>query len=239
MRKIFLLFTLALLTVSAQAQFEHPDLKSGKRHVSSMLLMPLQVEITKVSMKGPEPMIEQSREVETSLAPVIGEVIHNLGCTVDDTSVTVKTMKEDPDLKYAVDDLQKQFDATTSEMVRKSKDVRKGRFSLGDNVAKLPQGEKVDALVFVRASGQVLTGGKKAFGMLIGGAAFDMVQILIGVVDAKNGDVLYFSKPVMLKNLAKDPADTKKGMEKSFKNFMKANGTSVAEKKEEKPQPGN
>jgi hypothetical protein len=138
-----------------------------------------------------------------------------------------------------VDDLQKQFDATTNEMVRKSKDVRKGRFSLGDNVAKLTQGENVDALVFVRASGQVLTGGKKAFGMLVGGAAFDMVQILIGVVDAKNGDVLYFSKPVMLKNLAKDPADTKKGMEKSFKNFTKANGTAVAEKKEENPQPGN
>lgn len=237
MKKLIILVVAFLLAVSAQAQFEHPDLKSGKRHVSSMLLLPLQVEITRVSMKGPEPMIEQSREVEKSLAPVVSEVMHNLGCTVDDTTITVKTLADDTELRYVVDDLQKQFDATTNEMVRKSKDVRKGRFSLGDNVAKLPQGEKVDALVFVRASGQVLTGGKKAFGYLIGGGVYDTVQILIGVVDAKNGDVLYFSKPLMLKNLAKDPADTKKGMEKSFKNFMKAN-TVVAETKDQKSVEG-
>lgn len=237
MKKTFVVMAALLLTVSAQAQFEHPDLKSGKKHINSMLLMPLQVEITRVSMKGPEPMIEESREVEKTLAPVIGEVIHNLGCKVDDAALTSKMLQDDAEVRYVVDDLQKQFDSTTNEMVRKSKDVRKGRFSLGDNVLKLPQGEKVDALVFVRATGQVLTGGKKAFGFLVGGNIYDVVQILIGVVDAKNGDVLYFSRPVMLKNLAKDPADTKKGIEKSFKNFTKAN-TLVAQKPQEKTAEG-
>src|SRR3954466_2501150 len=116
MRKLVILAVMFLLAVSAQAQFEHPDLKSGKRHVGNMLLLPLQVEITKVSMKGPEPMIEQSREVEKSLAPVVSEVIHMLGCTVDDKTITVKTLADDAELRYIVDDLQKQFDATTNEM---------------------------------------------------------------------------------------------------------------------------
>lgn len=237
MKKTFLFAVAFLLAVSAQAQFEHPDLKTGKKHVNSMLMLPVHVEITRVSMKGPEPMIEESRQVEQTLTPVISEVIHKLGCKVDDSALTPKMLQDDAELRYVVDDLQKQFDSTTSEMVRKSKDVRKGRFSLGDNVLKLPSGEKVDALVFVRASGQVLTGGKKAFGFLVGGNVYDVVQILIGVVDSKSGDVLYFSRPVMLKNLAKDPADTRKGIEKSFKNFVKAN-TLVAQKSEEKPAEG-
>ncbi len=230
MRKVFLSI-LVLAAVTAWGQFEHPDFKSGKKHINSVVLMPVQADITRVSMKGPEPMVEESRRVEKELTPVISQVLKKLGCSVNDSAATAEALGNDPELKYVIDDLQKQFDATMGQMVKKSKDVRKGRFSLGDSVTKLPAGENVDAILFVRASGQVLTGGKKAFGLLIGGPAYDMVGIDVGVVDSKSGDVLYFAKPFMLKNLAKDPADARSGIEKSFKNFVKANaagGTSSA-----------
>jgi len=64
-------------------------------------------------------------------------------------------LQKDSDLRYTVDDLQKKFDDELQRMNRKAKDVRKGRFTLGDEVTKLHAGEGVDALLFVRAEGQV------------------------------------------------------------------------------------
>jgi hypothetical protein len=212
----------------ALAQFEHPDLKSGKKQVRSMVLMPVQVEITKVGMKGAEPMMEESRQTEQALTPVIGTVLHNLGYKLDMESLSRGTLEKDPDLRYTVDDLQKKFDEELKQMNRKSKDVRKGRFTLGDEVAKLPAGEKVDALLFVRAEGEVLTGGKKAFGWLVTGAAFDTAMMHFGVVDARTGDVLYFAKPVMVKNIAKKSEEAAGSVKKSFKNFVKASPAGAA-----------
>lgn len=212
----------------AQAQFEHPDLKSGKKQVHSMLLLPVQVEITKVGMKGSEPMMEESRQTEQALTPVIVNVLQGMGYKVDSKSLAPTVLAEDPDLRYTVDDLQKRFDNELKEMDRKSKDVRKGRFTLGDEVVKLPAGEGVDALLFVRATGEVLTGGKKAFGLLVAGPANDAVNMHFGVVDAKTGDVLYFAKPIMLKNVAKDSEQTAGGVKKSFKNFAKASPAGAA-----------
>lgn len=204
-------------------QFEHPDLKSGKIQVSSIVLMPVRAEITKVGMKGAEPMEAESREVEKTLTPVVAEALRKMGCTVRDTAFNPDAFEKDAELRYTVDDLQKQFDTALGQMTKKSKDVRKGRFTIGDSVAKLPAGADADSLLFVRATGQVLTGGKKALGWLVTGQVWDVVQMQLGLIDAKTGDVLYFAKPIMLKNLAKDPAQTRAGIEKSFKNFVKAN----------------
>jgi len=224
----FLLSFLLAYAVASYAQFEHPDLKSGKKQVHSMLLLPVQVEITKVGMKGSEPMMEESRQTEQSLTPVIVNVLQGMGYKLDSQSLSPAVLEKDLDLRYLVDDLQKRFDNELREMNRKAKDVRKGRFTLGDEIVKLPQGEAVDALLFVRANGQVLTGGKKAFGLLVAGPSNDAVSMHFGVVDAKTGDVLYFAKPIMLKNVAKDSEQTAGGVKKSFKNFAKASPAGAA-----------
>jgi hypothetical protein len=222
------------------AQFEHPDLKSGKKKVLSLVLMPVQAEITKVGMKGAEPMMQESRDTEKALAPVIGTVLQNLGYKLDQESLAPAVLEKDTDLRYVVDDLQKKFDAELNQMTRKSKDVRKGRFTLGDEVTKLPAGEKVDALLFVRAEGQVLTGGKKTFGWLVTGGIYDTAFMRFGVVDSRTGDILYFAKPVALKNISKKTEETSGVIKRSFKNFVKASPpgaapAEVAEKPATKP----
>ena len=219
---------LLLCSFRLQAQFEHPDLKSGKKQVHSMLLLPVQVEITKVGMKGAEPMIEESRQTQQDLTPVIVNVLQGMGYKLDHDSLAPAVLEKDPDLRYTVDDLQKKFDSELKQMDRKSKDVRKGRFTLGDEVVKLAAGEGVDALLFVRASGEVLTGGKKTFGLLVAGPSSDSVNMHFGVVDSKTGDVLYFAKPIMLKNIAKNSEQTAGGVKKSFKNFAKASPAGAA-----------
>jgi hypothetical protein len=221
--KVSVVAALVLLySVQALAQFEHPDLKSGKKQVHSLLFMPAQVKLTKVGMKGGEPMMEESRQTEVALSSVIVRVLQDLGYKVDQEGLAPAVLQKDSDLRYTVDDLQKKFDDELQLMNRKSKDVRKGRFTLGDEVTKLPAGEGVDALLFVRAEGEVLTGGKKAFGILVTGPVNDAVMMHFGVVDAKNGDVLYFAKPVALRNIAKDAQKTAGVVKKSFKNFAKA-----------------
>lgn len=210
-----------LCRVPALAQFEHPDLKSQKKQVCSFLFMPVQVKLIKVGMKGAEPMMEESRQTELALSSVIVKVLQQMGYKVDQEALAPAVLEKDPDLRYTVDDLQKKFDDELRSMERKAKDVKKGRFTLGDEVTKLPAGEGVDALLFVRAEGEVLTGGKKTFGFLIGGAAFDTAMMHFGIVDAKTGDVLYFAQPVAFRNIAKDSEGTSGVVKKSFKKFAK------------------
>jgi len=221
-----------LCSVLALGQFANPDLKSRKKQVHSLLFMPAQVKLTKVGMKGADAMTEESRQAELALSPVIVRVLQQLGYKVDQESLAPAVLEKDPDLRYAVDDLQKKFDDELQRMKRKVKDVRKGRFTLGDEVTKLPAGEGVDALLFVRAEGQVLTGGKKALGILVAGPKNDVATMHFGVVDAKTGDVLYFAQPVALRNIAKDSEKTAGVVKKSFKNFAKVSppGGSLAGK---------
>jgi hypothetical protein len=235
MRRPVLIVVAVVLLCSAAvlAQFEHPDLKSGKVHVHSLLFMPVQVNLTKVGMKGSEPMMEESRQTEQALTPVIASVLQELGYKLDQKSLSTDVLAKDSDLRYTVDDLQKKFDDELEHMERKAKDVRKGRFTLGDEVTKLPMGEGMDALLFVRVKGQVLTGGKKTFGALVTGGVNDSAFMHFGVADAKTGDILYFAQPTVLRNIAKDPEKTSGAVKKSFKNFVKASpGGEVAAKKE-------
>jgi hypothetical protein len=184
------------------AQFEHPDLKSGKIQVHSLLLMPAQVQLTRIGMKGAEPMMDESRQTERDISSGVGSVLQELGYNLNQEALAPAVLEKDSDLRYTVDDLQKKFDDELHRMNRKAKDVRKGRFTLGDEVTTLAAGEGMDALLFVRAEGQVLTGGKKTFGVLVGGSVWDVAIMHFGVVDAKTGDVLYFARPVALRNIA-------------------------------------
>jgi hypothetical protein len=222
-RKLLAVAALVLLcSVYSAAQLEHPDLKSGKKRVHSLLLMPAQIKLVKVGMKGAESLTEESGQTELALSGEIGDVLRQMGYKVDQESLASTVLQKDSDLRYTVDDLQKKFDDELRRMNRKAKDVRKGRFTLGDEVTKLPVGEGVDALLFVRAEGQILTRGKKAFGILVAGPTFDMAWMHFGVVDARTGDVLYFARPMALRNISKDAEKNEKTVKKAFKNFAKA-----------------
>jgi hypothetical protein len=84
----------------------------------------------------------------------------------------------------------------------------------------------VDTLLFVRASGQVLTGGKKTFGWVVGGQKSDMARIDIGAVNAQTGAGLYFAKPVMDDtSVLTDVADIRAGLEASLRKLVLGDAT--------------
>ena len=92
-------------------------------------------------------------------------------------------------------DLQARYDALLPKIAKKRKDVKKGRFSLGDEVLNLNLDKSADAIVFIRGQGQKLTKGKTAFTLLVGGLPA-YLQLTIGVVDAHTGEVLVFTNPL-------------------------------------------
>jgi len=80
--------------------------------------------------------------------------------------------------------------------------------------------KSADVLVFIRGQGRVFTKGKTAFSLL-NPFSFDfpLVYITIGMVDARTGEVLAFTKPVAATKVIKDPKSLNKLITKSLKKL--------------------
>jgi hypothetical protein len=212
------LLFIAALPLAAQAQFLHPKITSKEVTVRKVVMLPARVDVVRDSMKGPEGMAAESEElsgrVERAVAGVLGDEKH---ITTLSGAASLPAAGEVQG-KYTVADIQTKFDELLPKIMKKRKDVKKGRFSMGDEVLNLNVDKSADAIVFIRGRGQKLTSGKKAFVMLVGGMpAYLMMQI--GIVDAHTGDVLLYADPV----LAGDPTTAvdrlRKALEKGFKKL--------------------
>jgi hypothetical protein len=105
--------------------------------------------------------------------------------------------------------------------MKKRSDVKKGRFSMGDEVLNLNLAKPADAIIFIRGQGQKLTSGKKAFTLLVGGMpAF--LKLQIGIVDARNGEVLLYTDPVFVGDPTTAVDRLRKALEKGFKKLPTA-----------------
>ena len=209
---------------TARAQFANPDLKSGKIALHKVLILPPQAKVLKSGMKGGDSLVEESRAIETALPAIVAKALQDKGCTVLENAFDPGGLDKDQDLKYAVADIQSRFDSLREHMDKKPKDVRKGRYTMGDEVSKFNAGSAADALIFVRAEGVLFTGGKKAFATILGGlsgaaATTNTIIVNIAVVDAQSGAVLYYGRSATEGNFVKEPDRMSKPIEKSFKEF--------------------
>jgi hypothetical protein len=206
------------------AQYEHPDLKSGKKIIKNILVLPPSASLLKSGMKGNEPLVAESQALESGLSSVVRETLSGRGCNILQDAFSPAALDQNPDLKYALSDLQTRYDKLQVLLKKKPKDVRAGRYSLGDEVANFSPGTAADALVFVRANGWLVTTGKKAFVALTGvGILYNHVALDISVVDAQSGAILYFAKPGSGGDFVGNPDSMKKAIDKSFSNFGSPN----------------
>lgn len=165
--------------------------------------------------------------MEAALPGIINGIFTQRGFALVPSPYTKEALSQNEEVKYALADVQKLFDAILPQIAKKPKDIRKGRFTMGDEVAKFGAG--ADAILFVRAFGQLSTGGKKTFAILVGGpGAFDLYTVDTVMVDSKTGNVLYYARNFSTGNFVKEPAKMIKPIEGSHKNFFKYTG---AEKK--------
>ncbi len=203
---------------AAFAQYLHPKITSKQTTVRNIVVLPAKVEIVRDSMKGPEGMGAESEQLSARVTGLITDALAAKHITALTTPVSLPG-ETDAQQKYTVADIQSRYDDLLPKIQRKKKDVKNGRFSMGDEVLNLNLSKSADAIVFIRGHGQRLTKGKTAFVLLVGGV-WAYLQLTIGIVDAHTGEVLLYTDAVAVG----DPTDpsskrVRKGIEKSLKKL--------------------
>ena len=186
-----------LLCQPADAQYLHPKIKEKQVTVRSAVILPAKVELTKESAKGTEMMVAESADASTRILDAVGLALQEKKISLVQSPFDQKSGPMSEDRKYTLANIQGRYDALLPKLVDKSKDIKKGRFSLGDEVMVLNVDKSADALIFIRGAGRVFTKGKTAFSLL-NPFSFDFpfLFITVGIVDVHTGEVLVFTKPV-------------------------------------------
>ena len=210
-------FLLSALPRTAAAQTVNQDFARGKRSVKNILILPPKASLMKSGMKGASPLVAESQAMELGLASVVGQALSDRGCNILPSAFNPEALDQNPDLKYALSDLQTRYDKLEVLLKKKPKGVRTGRFSLGDEVADFTPGATANALVFVRAQGFVPTTGLKTF-VVVTGMGFTMshAKLDISVADIQTGTILYFVQTNVYGNFIGRPDSMKGAIGKSL-----------------------
>ena len=215
------MFVLVVLCVShpARAQFLHPKIKSKETTIRKVVVLPAKVNVVRDSMKGPEGLAAESDDLSARVQTMIAEVLSKQ----KHVTTLPATADADPQQKYNVADFQTKFDELLPKIMKKRDDVKKGRFSMGDEVLNLNLEKSADAVVFIRGQGKKLSSGKTAFTMLVGGTPA-YLRLQIGIVDARNGEVLLYTDPVLLGDPTTAIDRLRKALEKGLKKLPEVKG---------------
>jgi hypothetical protein len=220
-RLFFVIVCCLFVHEDVAAQYLHPKVVEKKVTIRSAVILPAKVEITKESAKGAEMMVAQSAEVSGSVTEAVGQALQQKKIRVAANPFEAAAM--DDARKYQLADIQTRYDALLPKLVKKSKDVKKARFTLGDEVMLLNVHKDADVLVFIRGQGRVFTKGKTAFSIInIFNLDFPFTLVTVGIVDARSGEVLAFTKPMSASKVIKDKKALNKMIEKSLKKLPAA-----------------
>jgi hypothetical protein len=215
---LFVLAMVMLAPQSAGAQFLHPKVSAKQTTIRKVIIMPAKVDVVRDSMKGPEGMGAESEELSARVARLVTEALagKNVAALTTPGSESGEVAAEQ---KYSVADIQSRYDDLLPKIAKKRSDVKKGRFTMGDEVLNLNLDKSADAIVFIRGQGQKLTSGKKAFVVLVGGAPA-YLKLSISIIDAHSGEVLLYTDPVYVGDptTAKDQSLLKQ-IDKSLKKL--------------------
>ena len=205
-------------SANVNAQYLNPKVVEKKVTIRSATILPAKVEITKESAKGAEMMVAESAEISGKVTEAVGQALQEKKINVVTNSFDPTAMDETR--KYTLADIQTRYDALLPKLVNKSKDVKKARFTLGDEVMLLNVHKDADVLIFIRGQGRVFTKGKTAFSIVnIFNLDFPNTLITVGIVDARSGEVLAFTKPFSGSKVLKNPKALNKMIVKSLKKL--------------------
>lgn len=215
---VFVAFV-ATAPATLRAQYLHPKISAKQTTIRNVVLLPAKVEIVRQSMKGPEGMAAESELLSTRVTRLITEA---LAAKHINASTGALAGEANAQKTYALADIQSHYNSLLPKIMKKQKDVKKGRFTLGDEVLNLNLDKTADAIVFVRGQGQKLTKGKTAFTILVGGLP-PYLQLTVGIVDAHTGDVLVFTTPLARGDVtSQNEKPLRKAIEKSLKKLPPA-----------------
>ena len=211
------MITAAVLPSAARAQFLHPKIAKKETTIRKVVVMPAKVDIVRDSMKGPEGMAAESEAVSERVAKMVSDALATK--QVATLSGPVSATGEDAaQQKYTVADIQSRYDDLLPKIMKKRSDVKKARFTMGDEVLNLNLDKNADAIVFIRGKGQKQTSGKTAFRLLVGGTQPHLL-INIGIIDARTGEVLLYTDGVITGDPTANEGSLRHAITKSLKKL--------------------
>lgn len=214
-----LFFTLSASATSSWS-FEQSKVTSGDLHIRTACMMPAEGKLSKLGMKGGEGMSKESDAWSTELQNIVQAHLGSAGVKLIPDSGAAGSSASDDELRQVLLQVQQKYEGIEAQIDKKPKDIGKSRFTLGDEVALLPCAAKADVLVFVEGRGQVLTGGRQAFGILVAGPASSMGTLILTMADAKTGEILAFVRLVSADKFVKDSEKAfGDGLDKQFKKM--------------------
>ncbi len=220
---LFALVVLLSVSGSSQAQFLHPKVQSKQTTIRRVVVLPAKVNVVRDSMKGPEGMAAESDELSSRVEAMVAEVLANKKHVATMSTTAAASADGDSQQKYNVADFQTKFDDLLPKIMKKRSDVKKGRFTMGDEVLNLNLEKSADAVVFIRGEGKKLTSGKTAFRLLVGGTPA-YLRLQIGIVDARNGEVLLYTDPILMGDPTTAIDRLRSALEKGFKKLPEIKG---------------
>lgn len=193
-------FLCALLAIAAQAQIVSPKFKEAHRQIHTVLVLPADVSMHLVTLKGGRSLPEQSDRVGESIYAAISKELQARGAAVLPNPLGDTPTDE---AKYALADLQRKFDTISVQLFRKPHGLEKGRYTLGDFVSAYAPGVPADTLVFIRGAGSESSEGKQALGWATMRPSPNAFMARVSFVDARSGEVLALARVVFWRDVAK------------------------------------
>lgn len=183
------------LAITPSWSFENPKVTSGEFLIRNVCMMPAEGKLSRVTMKGGQGMSNESDNWTATLQNMVEAHLKTAGVQILQASDAVASGASDEEIRQVILQLNQKYKDVAKQLNRHPKDIKKSRFTLGDETALLPCSAKSDVVVFVEGEGQVTSGGKKAMGMLVGGRGnVSEATLILTMADAKTGEVLVFSR---------------------------------------------
>jgi hypothetical protein len=213
----------ALAPTIARAQFLHPKISKKETTIRNIVILPAKVNVVRDSMKGPEGMAQESEDVSGRAEKILAEVLEKEKHVKTLNAPSAASGDGEAQQRYSIADFQTKFDDLLPRIMKKRSDVKKARFTMGDEVLNLNLDKSVDAIVFIRGQGQKSTGGKKTFNVLtsgvLGAMAGQYLKMQIGVIDAHTGEVLLYTDPMLMGDPSTAVDRLRSALQKGFKKL--------------------
>jgi hypothetical protein len=227
LRKTTITFIAVLISALAptlgRAQFLHPKISKKETTIRNVVILPAKVNVVRDSMKGPEGMAKESDELSARSEKILAEVLEKQKHVKTLNTSSAASGDGEAQQRYSVADFQTKFDELLPRIMKKRSDVKKARFTMGDEVLNLNLDKSVDAIVFIRGQGQKSSGGKKTFNVLtsgvLGAMAGQYLKMQIGVIDAHTGEVLLYTDPMFMGDPSTAVDRLRSALEKGFKKL--------------------
>ena len=144
MRSSVLLVLCCLLVhfhvTEVEAQYLHPKVVEKKVTIRNAVILPAKVEVIKESAKGAEMMVAESAEISSSVTDAVGQALQGKKITVATNAFEASALDESR--RYKLADIQSRYDALLPKLVKNSKDIKKARFTLGDESDAAKRGQE-------------------------------------------------------------------------------------------------